>query len=169
MKKLVYLISFLIALPAFAQTKSIDDLFNKYALQDGFVTVTVSKGALNLLAAMDTEDKELQTLAGGLNNIRILASEKSGSKGSAMDFYKELLPSIPLKDYTELVHVRSVDQNVVILVKESNGIINDLLMVVGGEDNAIISIQGNIDLKQLSKLSASMPGSGLHHLDKVNK
>jgi hypothetical protein len=169
MKKLVYLISFLIALPAFTQTKSVDDLFNKYALQDGFVTVTVSKGALNLLAAMDPEDKDLQTLAGGITNIRILATEKSKGQGSSMDFYKEILPGIPVKDYTELVHVRSLDQNVVILVKENKGIINDFLLVVGGEDNALISIQGNIDLKQLGKLSASMPGSGLHHLDKVNQ
>lgn len=169
MKKLIYLVSLIIAMPAFTQTKAVDDLFNQYALKDGFVTVTVSKGALNLLAAMDPEDKDLQTLTGGLTNIRILASEKSGSKGSTMDFYKELLPSIPLKDYTELVHIRSVDQNVVVLVKESNGIINDFLMVVGGEDNALISIQGNIDVKQLSKLSASMPGAHLHHLEKVDQ
>jgi hypothetical protein len=98
-----------------------------------------------------------------------LQLKNPGQKHASIDFYKEILPGIPIKEYTELVHVRSLEQNVLILVKENKGIINDFLLVVGGEDNALISIQGNIDLKQLGKLSASMPGSGNHHLDKVNQ
>lgn len=167
MKKLIFLLGVLIAFPVFSQQKAVDDLFNQYALQDGFITVTVSKGALDLLAAID-QDKDLKALAGSINRIRILATEGSKGKSLNMDFYKEILPKIPVRDYTELVHVRSVEQNVIILVKEKDGIINDFLLVVGGEDNALISIQGNIDLKNLSKLSSTMPGSGLHHLEKAD-
>ena len=38
------------------------------------------------------------------------------------------------------------------MVKQSNGMINELLMIVGGHDNALISITGRIDPKNLSKV-----------------
>lgn len=167
MKKLIFLLGVLLTLPVFSQQKAVDDLFNQFALQDGFITVTVSKEALNLLAAMD-QDGDLKEMAGSIHRIRILATDGLKGKSLNMDFYNELLPKIPARDYKELLHVRSTDQNVIILVKEKEGIINDFLMLVGGEDNALISIQGNMDLKKLSQLSTTMPGSGLHHLEKAD-
>lgn len=167
MKNLVYILAMLVSLPLFGQSKAIDDLFNRYAMQDGFVTVTVSKGALEILSALD-QDKDLKILANSVSSIRILANEKSKS-GQVIDFYKELLPSVPKNEYTELVHVRNVDQNVVMLVKQKADVIQDFLMIVGGKDNALISIQGNLDLNEIRKLSSTMPGSGLHHLEKIQQ
>ncbi len=167
MKNLVYIVLVMISLPVFGQSKAIDDLFNRYALKDGFVTVTVSKGALDILSAVD-QDTDLKIPAKSISSIRILANEKTKT-GQNLDFYKELLPFVPKNEYTELIHVRSVDQNVVMLVKQRADVIQDFLMIVGGKDNALISIQGNMDLKELRKLSSTMPGSGLHHLEKIQQ
>jgi hypothetical protein len=167
MKKLFFLLAVLLSLPAFSQKNAVDDLFNQYALKDGFITVTVSKGALDLLAAME-QDEEFKEMASSIRRIRILATDGLKGKSLNMDFYKELLPNIPAGDYKELLHVRGADQNVIILVKEREGIINDFLMLVGGEDNALISIQGNMDMKKLGQLSSTLPGSGLHHLEKAD-
>lgn len=168
MRNLIFIICLMIAIPAFSQSKAVDDLFRKYATKDGFVTVTVSKGVLDFLATAD-QDPDLKELAGSLTAIRILTRETKNEGGTALDFYKELVPKISAKEYTELVHIRSAEQNLVILVKENKGIIKDLLLVAGGDDNALISIQGNFDLKKINKLSKSMPGNGMQHLDKLNQ
>jgi len=44
------------------------------------------------------------------------------------------------------------------------------LLIAGGKnENALISIQGNIDLKNISKLSKSMQIQGLEHLEEIDK
>ncbi|MEZ5197060.1 MAG: DUF4252 domain-containing protein [Bacteroidales bacterium] len=48
--------------------------------------------------------------------------------------------------------------------------IKELLMVVGGQDdNALISIQGDIDLKTISKLSKSMNIDGMENLEEIEE
>jgi len=167
MKNLVCIVLVMVSLPVFGQSRAIDDLFHRSALQDGIVIVTISKGALDILSAFD-EDKDLKIPAKSISSIRILANEKSKT-GQVLDFYKDLLPSVQKNEYTELIHVRSVDRNVVMLVRQKADVIQDFLMIVGGRDNALISIQGNMDLMELRKLSSTMPLIGLHHLEKIQQ
>ncbi len=51
-----------------------------------------------------------------------------------------------------------------------DGEIRELLLIAGGKDsNVLISIQGLINLKTISKLSKSMKVEGLEHLDQIDK
>ena len=63
-----------------------------------------------------------------------------------------------------------LDQDIKFLINEKDGKIIELLLIAGGVDeNALISIQGNIDLKTISKLSKSMQIDGLEHLQEIDK
>ena len=52
-------------------------------------------------------------------------------------------------------------------VKEKDGIISELLLVVGGEDNALISILGDIDLKEAHRIAKEIHGDHMGHFSKL--
>jgi len=55
------------------------------------------------------------------------------------------------------------------LVLEKASVITGFLMIGGGNENVLICITGNIDLKSISKLSKAMDIDGMEELDKINK
>ena len=64
--------------------------------------------------------------------------------------------------------VRSEDTDMKFLIKEKGKIISELLMVMGGNDEFfIISLVGDIDLKQIARLSKGMDIDGLENLEKI--
>jgi hypothetical protein len=85
-----------------------------------------------------------------------------------VNFYNELIANIPVKDYQELMTVKEKGQDVKFLVKQSGGFIYELLMIVGGEDNALISITGKINPKNLAKMQGIIK-SGEQHEEKQDE
>ncbi len=160
MKKISVILGLLLlVLPFYAQNKAIDELFDKYAGKEGFTSVNINGGLL-ALASWVEDDKETKDMLKDLNHVRILAMDDHSATN--VNFYKELIASIPVKDYVELMTVKEKDQDVKFLVKQSDGFINELLMIVGGKDNALISIIGKIDPKNLSKMKGIV-NAGDHH------
>jgi hypothetical protein len=157
-----------------AQNDAISKFFSKYAEDESFTVVTISSKAFSLFADIDSDDpdqKEAMDAMSKLEGLRVLALDDS-TRAPAV--YKEALSLIPSKEYEELMTVRHEDQDLKFLIKDdSNGIISELLMVSGGEEGFfIISLVGEIDLNQISKLSSAMDIDGfdnLRHLDKDNK
>jgi hypothetical protein len=150
MKKISLILGLLLlSLPFYAQNKAIDELFDKYAGKDGFTTVNINGGLL-ALASWVEDDKATKDMLKDLNHVRILAQEDHSMKN--VNFYNEIIAGIPVKDYEELLTVKEKDQDVKMLVKQSDGMINELLIIVGGSDNALISITGKINPKDLSKM-----------------
>ena len=66
--------------------------------------------------------------------------------------------------------VRDKESNVRFVTKESNGLISELLLLVGGKDEFVMmSFVGNIDLNKIAKLAKKLDIDGAEHLDKVKK
>jgi hypothetical protein len=63
--------------------------------------------------------------------------------------------------------VRDEGTNVEFLVKDTGDIINELLLLVGGDEFVMMSFVGNIDLDKISKLANSLDIDGAQHLDKL--
>lgn len=152
----------------FGQNSAVDKLFDKYSGKEGYTSVYISKYMFNLFSQINPEDKELNEVVGGLSSIKILATE---DKVKNVNFHNEIMKELPMKDYKELMVIKEKDQDLKFLVKDVNGTIVELLMIIGGsEDNAIICIQGdNINLKNISNLSKSMQIDGLENLEKMNE
>ena len=160
MKKISVILALLLfAIPFYAQNKAIHELFDKYSDKEGFTSVNINGGLLTLATWME-DDKDAKDMLKDLNHVRILTMEDHSTTN--VNFYKELIASIPVKDYQELMTVKEKDQDVKFLVKQSDGYINELLMIVGGKDNALISITGKINPKNLSKIQGMMK-NGDHH------
>jgi hypothetical protein len=158
MKKMMFLMAWLfVCASSYAQNNAIDQLFDKYSGKDGFTTVDISNSLLTLASWMEN-DQESKDLLKGLDHVRILALEEEEKPGqSGINFWKEMMASFPQNEYKELMTVKEKDQDVKMFAKEDQGIIRELIIVVGGSDNALICITGKIDPKDLSDAKMFVP------------
>ena len=153
----------------FAQD-AISKFFTKYQNDESFSQVTVSSKMFALFTNMDAEtaeDKDVLEAISKLKGLRILGKEDARN---ARELYKEAFTLIPLKDYEELMSVRDKDKDMKFLIKENGGKISELLMILGGTTQfMVMSLYGEIDLKQVSRIGKKMNVSGLENLEKLNK
>jgi hypothetical protein len=149
----------LIPLWGIAQDNSpIDKLFNKYANKEGFSTVNISGKLLNFASKMDDSNSKESAMLDKISGIRILSVEdKDLNKG--LNFYKELEADGFFKNnsYESLMEV--TDKNEVVRFygrSGDKGKLSELLLVVGGNDNTLISIRGVIDPEDIGKITGSL-------------
>lgn len=171
MKKIVtVLLLSTFALGAKAQDDAISKFFSKYEDDMSFTVVNITSRMFNLFTDLEVEspeDKEVLEAISKLKGLRILAKE-DGVDG--MKLYKEAFALVPKNEYGELMTIREENKNMRFLIKEQNGKISELLMLMGGEKEFfILSLFGEIDLNQMSKISRKMNIDGLDHLDKLDK
>lgn len=170
MKKIILSLFLVGCIATLSAQSAVDKVFNKYAGKDGYTTVVINSYMFKFLANIETNDPEYESFkkaTSGIESIRILTQDGSGSPGFGM----ELLAELPRKDYEELMTVKESDEEVVFLIKEENGKISEFLLVVSSEndDDALIVIKGNIDLESISSLTEGLDLPGMQGLDELNK
>lgn len=158
------------ALVAQAQNDAISKFFSKYQNDDTFSQVTISSKMFNLFTNMEVdkpEDQEVLNAISKLKGLRILAKEDARD-GYAL--YKEAMALVPVKEYEELMSVRDKDKDMKFFIKETSpGKISELLMIAGGSDEfMVLSLFGEIDLKQVGKIGSKMDIDGLDNLHKLD-
>lgn len=176
MKKLfrTIVISLLLILPAlgFAQSPA-DQLFDKYSGEDGYTSVYITQHMFELFADIDSPEDEEQfsDLVKNLKCIKILSLEDDSTKAPVnVNFFEEIMEDFPKQKYEELMVVKKKGQDIKFLIWKEGKIIRELLMIVGGQDdNALISIQGDINLKTISKLSETMNIEGMENLENIEE
>ncbi len=154
-----------------AQVDAISQYFEQYMDDERFTVVYISSKMFQMVSKLDIdelEDDDAQDIVNvieDLRGLRILTTEEN-----TMAFYKEAKQKINTKGYEVLMTVRDKgEENVEFLVKENGDKIEELLLLVGGEDDfALISFVGNIDLDKISKLSKSLDVKGMEHLEKID-
>lgn len=170
MKKLVVMmmLALVATTGALAQSDAITKFFTKYQDDETFSQVTVSSKMFGLFTNMemeDPEDQEVLNAISKLKGLRILAKENTSD---ARKLYNEAMSLIPKKEYEELMSIRDKDKDMKFFIKEAGGKINELVMVAGGyEDFMVLSLFGEIDLKQVSKIGRKMDVDGLQNLERL--
>jgi hypothetical protein len=158
MKKLVLILAMLLPMAVLAQKTPVDKLFEKYANQKGFTTVNISGKLLGFASQLETGDKATSDMLSGLSGIRVLTVEND-ELNKTINFYEELEKDGFFKNngYEVLMEVTEPDEVVRFLAKDAgNGKISDLLLIVGGDDNALISISGVINPEDIGKITGAM-------------
>lgn len=150
------------------QTSPVDKLFDSYSEKDGFTTVYITQYMFSMFKDVNTDDKDFDNLVKSLKSIRILAVDNANPP-KGVNFYTEIMKDLPVKDYKELMVIKEKGQDVKFLVKDNLGKISELLLIAGGKQNALICIQGNIDLKSIAQLSKSMKIQGMEQLGKMQE
>jgi hypothetical protein len=169
MKHVIAAAAFLMIMSGAFGQDAISKFFTKYQNDESFSQVTVSSKMFNLFTKMDAdspEDKEVLDAISKLKGLRILAKNDARN---ARELYKEAFSLIPMKEYEELMSVRDKDKDMKFLIKETKGgTISELLMIVGGNTEfMVLSLFGEIDLKQVSRIGKKMDVKGLENLEKI--
>ena len=169
MKKIIAIVALMGCLTVANAQDVISKFFSKYQNDESFTNVNISSKMFGLFTEMDAsnpEDKEILDAISKLKGLKILAKENARN---SRELYKEALGLIP-KNFEELMSVRDKDKDMKFMIQENGGKISEMLMVVGGnEEFMILSIFGEIDLKQISRIGSRMNIKGLEHLQKMEK
>ena len=169
MKKILAIAFTLMTLTAAQAQDAISKFFSKYQTDESFTQVNISSKMFSLFTNMEAdspEDKEVLEAISKLKGLRILRKENTSD---ARNLYKEAFGLIPMKEFEELMSVRDKDQDMKFYIKESGGKISELVMIMGGiDDFMVMSIFGEIDLKQVARIGKKMDVDGLDKLQKID-
>lgn len=155
MKKLISSLIILIVFAAasFGQRTPVDDLFDKYSGRDGITTVLISEGLFRIISDMDEEsgniDGDLQKLK-GITSLRVIAVEDE-TLNQELDFFAEVDGNMNWSAYEELMIVKDGSDNVRMLAQTDGNMVKEFLIIVGGGDNVLVSIRGDITKKLMSE------------------
>lgn len=170
MKKSIFFFTALcLTVIAHAQSNPIDEMFKKYSERDGFTVVTISSRMLSLFAGNDAETNDTDDIMRRLKSIRILSVGDS-LLNENINFYTELSRKLDLSVYEELLAVKEGHDVTKFLIKQNGDRISELLVITGGPGgNSLISIQGDLNLKNISELSKNIDNQDIRKLDKLEK
>jgi hypothetical protein len=170
MKKFsLFLSMFLLSLTMMGQGTVITKYFNQYADNETFTKVSVSQKMFQLftnLEAGSPAEKEFLQAVGKLKGLKVIMAD---SVPNSTAIYKQAVADVNKAGYEELVSVKDARANLQFSINESNGIISELIMVGGGKKQFImVSVYGEIDLKNISKIAQQMHINGLDQLKHID-
>lgn len=159
-----------VAFGSMAQGTIVSKYFDKFSDNEEFVKVSVSSKMFSLFTELEAgspEEEEFLKAVSKLKGIKMVVGD-SISNGAAL--YKEALADVQKGGFEELMMVTDADQNFQFSIKEKGGVISELMMVAGGSKQFIVmSLYGEIDLKNISKIARSMNVDGLKNLEKLSE
>ena len=171
MKRILFITAALLILGTAlsAQQSAADRIFEKYSGKEGYTTVYISSFMFNLLNSLDVDDPEydeFKKATSGITSIKILSQDGEGSAS----FGRELLDMLPRNEYQEMMVVKEEDEDVLFLARQEGNKITEFLLIVSGSDgdDALIAIQGDIDLESLSSIASGLDMPGMENLEELD-
>ena len=181
MKKLILVLALaLLPLAGFSQS-----IFDKYENSGDVSLVTMQPKMFQLLAKMsvnaeDPDAQEFFNLVKSIESFKVLTTDKENISNDISNWVTNHLKS---SDMEELMRVRDGETNVKFFIKEGKdeNHVQELLMFVTGIDEqnvevngkkletVLLSLTGNIDLTQISKLTDNMDLPGGDQLGKAEQ
>jgi len=178
MKKVILILGIAL-LPILTNAQS---YFDSLEDQDGITSVIVDANMFNLMSKIDvsTDDPEANeyiNLIKNISSLKVFVSKKLANTSKMQNMMNSYLKKTNLQ---ELMRVKDGDTNVKFYMKEGSNSnkVSELLMFVKGTDikiegkeieTVLLSLTGDFDLKQVSKLTKEMNIPGGEHLKKAKK
>ncbi len=179
MKKLMLsliAIAFMISPLLMNAQSPIDKVFEKYASQEGFTNVSITREMFQMLMQMgqgnvkDTNMVEMKKMMEQLTGLKVLTFSFDSAKiVKAVSVYNEFAGAFPSNTYKELMTINEGRQNIKFLTRQdASGKISEMVMLMKDKTEvAVLSLTGNIDLSTVSKLSKGMNIHGMEGLKKI--
>jgi len=166
-------------------------IFDQFEDMDGVTSVVVNSKMFNMLAAIEinTDDPESQAFVDMIKKITSLKVLTTGDEAISSKMNSQVTSYLKSSSLEELMRMKDGDQTVKIYVKEGkdDNHVKELLMFVNGLkemtagqdiningkkreiETVILSLTGDIDLRQISKLTDKMNVPGGKHLKKAGE
>ncbi|MCB0463044.1 MAG: DUF4252 domain-containing protein [Flavobacteriaceae bacterium] len=166
-------------------------IFDQFEDMDGVTSFVVNSKMFNMLAEIEinTDDPESQAFVDMVKKITGLKVLTTGDEAIASKMNAQVNGYLKSSNLEELMRMKDGDQTVKIYVKEGKDdnhvkellmFVNGLKEVTAGQDitingkkreieTVILSLTGDIDLRQISKLTDKMNVPGGKHLKKAGE
>lgn len=168
MKKLIIIaIGVMLSVQLNAQD-AITKFFSEYETDDSFSHVSMTSRMFGLFTDLEIENEEDQAIMDAISKLKGLKVLAKDDTDQGKQLYTAALKKLG-GEYDELMSVRDEDKDMKFLIKEKSGKISELLMVMGGDKEFfVLTLFGEIDLKQIAKISRAMDIDGLDQLERMN-
>ncbi|MGJ8593479.1 MAG: DUF4252 domain-containing protein [Aquaticitalea sp.] len=187
MKKLIVVLAIIIApMMSFGQ-----GVFDKYEDMEGVSSFVINQKMFSMLASIDVnmDDPEDQAFLDMAKKITGLKVYTTGNEKTSADMNTTVKSYLGTSKLEELMRMKDGDQTVNFYVKEGKdeNHVKELLMVINGlkeltkDENikfngkkrefetVVLSLTGDIDLRQISKMTEKMNVPGGDQLNKASK
>lgn len=163
MKKLVFaLAGLLMCFSAAAQDNIVTEFQKKFGKEVKFTSVNISPKMFEMMAAVADDGSDEMAFMRELTGFKLISTESVNPK-----FMEHATALIAKSGLEELMSVQDDEDNVLMYVREHKGKISEVVIAIQDTTEfVLLTITGNIDLKQISKLTGSV--SGLEKLEDLN-
>jgi hypothetical protein len=171
MKRLLLpIIGLLLYTNGFAQDDVITKYFSEYERRDDFTTIIITSRMFELIAQIpESEDEEdLMNVIRKLNGLKILTSSDYPERA---ELSRKAVKIISEKGFEELMIIKEGEEEIKFMIHEKDGHISEFVMLIAKDDDGdffLMTMTGNLDLKDISRLSETLDIDGFEHLDKVD-
>ncbi len=145
--KLILFASILFLITSCEYHPGVSEAFAKYRFKKGVTTITVPGWVIALGAKFGDIDEDEREIIESIDKVRVLVVEDH-DLNQRINLHKEFHEKINRKnDYEQLMSVNDKNENVTIYGKMDNNIITEMVVLVGGDDNVLVYLRGEIDPK----------------------
>ncbi len=167
MKKLVLVaVAVVVTFGAVAQGTVINKYFDQLGDNEDFVKVSISSKMFSLFTELEAgseEEEEFLKAVSKLKGMKMVVGDSVPKEAGRL--YSQAIKDVDSEGFDELMTVKDAEENFKFSIKEDGGKISELVMIAGGKEKFVImSLYGEIDLKNISKIARSMKVEGFKHL-----
>lgn len=150
------------------QTNAVERYFDEYRQNDQFTHVSVSSKMFELFLNFEREDPSEQKIIDIISKLKGLKVLVGADLDNAEDIYWDFVGK-PYRDMEELMDIRETGKSFRFFITEEGDRISELAMVgYEGKQVFVLSLIGDIDLKEISELSEKMDIDGFQHFKKID-
>lgn len=122
----------------------VSEAFTKYRFKDGVTTISVPGWVIGLAANIGEMDDDERELLQSIDKVRILVVEDE-TLNREINLHQEFSSKINRKNkYEELLTVNDKNEKITIYGIMDEEVITEMVILVGGDDNALIYVRGEI-------------------------
>ena len=165
MRSLFFMVCLLFTTFTYAQN-FIEDNYAHFLDRDDITRVQVGERMFNIAATLtkDAENREAHDLVSKIKSFDLISIEKLSNPQSE---FKAGLAK--LKGFEELVRIKDKENNIAIMVDESNEIIHELVGIIAADSEFVVfDLVGEIDLNEISKLTSKLQDENLGKIQGIS-
>ncbi len=168
----IIIISLLIFSNLSAQDNAITKYFSAYQSDQDFTKVTITNEMFDLFAEFDPEDEEEKALMEAISKLKGIKVLMNDEASDGIKLFNDAIKKVAAGAYEELMSVEDKEENVKFMIRKEagNGKIVELLMLNGSRNRFVVmTLFGDIDLKQIYKIGRVMNVRGMDLFEKMEE
>lgn len=137
-------ISLTIGICLWSQTCELHNLFETYRGEEDVISLYIPGFVCRMAGNIADLDCEEQELLRSIKSVRVQVIENR-EINRELNFVREYADMRPTKGYFPMLEIHDGDEDVLILAREQEEMISELIILVGGNENVMVWVKGRMD------------------------